>query len=288
MGLMDDNKIVALYQTIESIRHINGTEFWYARDLFGLLGYPNLESFYTALERAMDACRNSGSQVSDHFTIVKRDIAGESGIIREGEDIRLTRYASYLVALNADPKKEEVAFCQTYFVTQTRKIEVLQQKMIESERLEAREKLKLTEKDFSTTVYNRGVSSNRGIATIKSLGDRALFGKTTEEMKRKYGIGTQPLADFLPSISLKAKDLAMAMTTENTKKKNLTGFNPILREHEESNVGVRGALVKSGIYPENLPPAEDIKKLQSAKKKDLRQLQKPAKKTLKSKKKRGI
>lgn len=284
---MDNQKISKMYKTLEEIRHQNGSEFWYARDLFSSLGYSKLDNFYSDLDRAIESCRNSGSQVSDHFTIVSRKFYMEDGKEEAGEDVRLTRYASYLVALNADPKKEEVAFAQAYFVTQTRKIEVLLQKMTEFERIDAREKLKITEKDFSSTVHSRGVEGP-GIALIKSQGDKMLFGgKSTEEMKQMYGIKSKPLADFLPSVTLKAKDLAMAMTTEVTRKKDLVGVTPIMKEHEDSNRGVRGALTQSGIYPENLPPAEDIKRIQTAKNKELKALQKKQKRDSRSKKKKS-
>lgn len=210
--------------------------------------------------------------------LVKRLVVDEYGKEKNIEDIKLTRYGGYLLALNADPQKEEVAFVQAYFVTQTRKIEVLQQKLAEYKRLDVREKLKVTEKDFAQLIMARGVNS-KGIAIIKSEGDKALFGgRSTVDMKRKYGIPSRPpkpLADFLPSIALKAKDLAMAMTTENTKKRNLKGAMPIKNEHEDNNKGVRNALVKSGIYLENLPPESDITKIQATRNKELRKLKQP-------------
>lgn len=272
---MDNHQITTLYKTLEDIRHQNGSEFWYARDLYSTLGYQKWEDYTSALDRATQSCLKSGGSVEDNFIRDQRKATDQSGQDVEINDIKLTRYASYLVALNGDPKKPEVAFAQAYFVSQTRKLEVLQQRMLEFERIDAREKLKITEKDFTATIYNHGVAKE-GIPLIKSQGDKALFGgQTTEDMKRKYGItdSKKPLADFLPSVSLKAKDLAMAITTENTKSKNLSGVASIRNAHEQSNINVREALTKTGIYPEKLPPAEDIKKLQAERKKDLKALQ---------------
>jgi len=272
---MENSQLTSLYKNLEGIRHQNGTEYWFARDLYALLGYAEWEDYTSALERAKQACIKSAGSSEDHFRFVDREFTNKEGNKVTIQDIRLSRYASYLVALNGDPKKEAVAFAQAYFVTQSRKIEVLQQKMIEFERIDVREKLKITEKEFSSTIFNRGVSGE-GIAKIKSQGDKALFGGlTTQDMKNKLGISTanKPLADFLPSVTLKAKDLAMAMTTENTKRKDLTGSMPIMNEHVISNDSVRGALKNTGILPENLPAGEDIQKIHAAKKKELKSLQ---------------
>jgi DNA-damage-inducible protein D len=200
---------------------------------------------------------------------------------KEVEDIKLTRYACYLIALNGDPRKEEVAFAQAYFVTQTRKIEVLEQRMTELERISAREKLSITEKEFSVIAFSRGVDG-RGLGEIRSFGDRALFGgKTTDEMKKKLGVGNkEALADVLPKVTVIAKELATAMTSENTRRKNLQGKGRILDEHVNNNKSVRGALVKSNIYPESLPSVENIKKLKSRHKKELNELQKRQKREI--------
>lgn len=272
---MDNHQITTLYKTLEDIRHQNGSEYWFAADLYRALGYQKFEDYRSALERAMLACEKSSGSAADHFVAVKREITDNFGKRISVGDIKLTRYASYLVALNGDPKKPEVAFAQAYFVTQTRKIEVLQQKMEELERLDAREKLKMTDREFTTTIYQRGVSKE-GIPVVKSAGDKALFGgQTTDDMKRQYGIihTKEPLADHLPSVTLIAKNLAMAITTENAKKKDLKGVMPIKNAHVESNRNVREALTKTGIYPEKLPPAKDIKILVAERKKELKALQ---------------
>lgn len=278
---MESKHLKLLYETLDDIRHENGVEYWYASELFPVLGYAKLENFQAPVERAKEACKRSGSVVGDHFLDVQKMVDIGSGAKREVDDIKLTRYACYLIAVNGDPRKEEIAFAQAYFITQTRRIEVLEKKMIELERLDAREKLKVTEKEFGAMAYSRGVDG-QGIAQIRSFGDQALFGgQSTDEMKKKLGVGkNKPLADVLPNVTLKAKDLATAMTTENARRKNLHGKRPILNEHIVSNKSVRSALVSTNIYPEELPAAEDIKKIETRHRKERKALQEKQKKEL--------
>lgn len=272
---METNRFTILYKTLDDIRHQNGVEFWYARDLYPLLGYAKWENFETAITRAKEACLKAGSAINDHFLDARKMVKIGSNAEKEVLDIKLTRYACYLIAINGDPRKQEVAFAQAYFVTQTRKIEVLQQRMEELERLDAREKLKITEKEFAAMAFSRGVDG-RGISEIRSFGDRALFGgKTTEDMKVKLGVvKTKPLADFLPNVTLKAKDLATAMTPENTRRKNLSGKGGILNEHVVNNKNVREALIKTDIYPESLPASENIRGVEAKHRKEIKELQK--------------
>ncbi|MBI2515130.1 DNA damage-inducible protein D [Candidatus Wolfebacteria bacterium] len=278
---MEFTQLKLLYQTLDDMRHENGGEFWYARELYPFLGYIRWENFETAINRAKEACKKSGSSVESQFRDVTKLVnVGGSEAVRKISDIKLTRYACYLIAVNGDPKKEEIAFAQAYFITKTREFEVLEMRMVELERIDAREKLKITEKEFAAMAYSRGVDG-QGIAQIRSLGDQALFGKTTEEMKNKFGLKrTEPLADVLPSVTLKAKDLATAMTNENTRKKNLRGKLPISKEHFESNKNVRGALVGTNIYPENLPPAENIKRIEAKHRRERVELERKQRKEL--------
>lgn len=270
---MESNQLQTLYKTFDDARRENGVEYWYARDLYPLLGYLRWENFETAIQRAKEACEKSKGSVPDHFREVTKLIEVGKGAKQEISDIKLTRYACYLITLNGDPRKTEIAFAQAYFVTQTRKMEVLEQRMNEFERLGAREKLTIAEKAFATLAFTRGVDG-RGISEIRSFGDKALFGgKTTEDMKKKLGVKKNtPLADVLPEVTISAKEFATAITSENTRRKNLQGKGSILNEHVSSNKGVREVLVKTGIYPENLPPAEDIKKVESKRKKDTKKL----------------
>jgi DNA-damage-inducible protein D len=285
---MEQDHLELLAKTLDDIRHQNGVEFWYARELYPILGYSRWENFETALNRSKDACKTTGGSVEDHFREVTKMVNIGSDAQRETQDIKLTRYACYLVTLNGDPRKEEIAFAQAYFVTQTRKIEILQKHMGELERIDAREKLKITEKEFSNMGFSRGVDS-KGIAEIRAKGDEALFGgKTTDEMKHRLGVSSKkPLADYLPNVTLKAKDLAAAITIEKTRQNNLYGKSEIREEHINSNTNVRGALTKTGIYPESLPASEDIKKIEAKHRKEMKALQKKQREELKRVSKRS-
>lgn len=278
---MESVQLKLLFKTLDDVRHQNGTEYWYARELYPCLGYGTWEGFVNVIEKAKTACRNSGSVVEDHFQEVSKKVEIGSNASREIDDIKLTRYACYLVAVNGNPGKQEIAVAQAYFVTQTRQFEMMQQRMEELERMDAREKLKITEKDFGALAFTRGVDG-RGIAMIRSRGDEELFGKiNTAEMKKRLGVAKdKPLADVLPTVTLKAKDLATAMTTENARRKNLLGLIPIGKEHVANNIGVRAALVHSDIFPERLPAAENIKNIEAKHRKQLKELQQRQKKEL--------
>jgi len=281
-GAMESDQLKIIFKTLDDIRHSDDNgEFWFARELYRLLGYAKWENFESVLKKAEDACRNSGGSVESHFIKTGFNVETGSGASRDVGDVRLTRYAAYLTAVNGDPRKQEIAVAQTYFVTQTRKIEVMQKRMEEIERLSAREKLKITEKEFGALAFARGVDGG-GIALIRSRGDQELFGtKNTQDMKRQFGVvNKNPLADVLPTVTLKAKDLATAMTTENARQKNLYGLVPIGKEHVKNNQGVREALVKSGIYPEKLPAAENIKVIETRHRRELKELQAKQKKEL--------
>ncbi len=240
----------------------DGVECWSARELQILLGYSKWENFENVIQKAKDACRNAGEQEDYHFPDVRKTIPMPKGAEKEIVDILLTRYACYLIAQNGDSKKEEIAFAQNYFAVQTRRAEIVEQRILEFERVKAREKLSQTEKQLSGILYERGVDS-QGFAVIRSKGDQALFRINTQLLKRKMGVPeSRPLADFLPTISIKAKDLAAEMTGLNVQNKDLKGQTKIEKEHVDNNLAVRNMLTQRGIVPENLPPAEDVKKLQ--------------------------
>ncbi|MCK5333613.1 MAG: DNA damage-inducible protein D, partial [Candidatus Aenigmarchaeota archaeon] len=244
-------------------------EFWFARDLQILLGYVEWRKFQGVLEKAKEACTNSGNKPSDHFVGTAKMVLLGSSAERKIDDIMLTRYACYLIAQNSDPRKEEIAFAQTYFAIQTRKQELIEQRIALTERLDARKKLTASETELSKLIYERGVDDN-GFARIRSKGDEALFGGfTTSMMKGKLKIPkSRPLADFLPTITITAKNLATEITNFNVKKDDLQGETPITGEHVKNNRDVRKLLAKSGIKPEKLPPEEDLKKLENKVKKD--------------------
>jgi DNA-damage-inducible protein D len=239
-----------------------GIECWSARELQNLLGYSKWENFQKVIDKAKESCRNAGEQITDHFPDVRKMVPIGSGAEKEIDDILLTRYASYLIAQNGDSRKEEISFAQNYFAVQTRRAELVEQRLLEFERVKAREKLSQTEKQLSGVLYERGVDE-KGFGIIRSKGDQALFRLTTQQLKKKMQVPDgRPVADFLPTISIKAKDLAAEMTSLNVQNKNLKGHNPIEKEHVDNSKAVRDMLTKRGIVPENLPPAEDVKKVQ--------------------------
>jgi len=260
---MKTEEIKQLFAQFEDAAHqIEGVECWSARELQALLGYSKWENFEKVIQKAKDACKNAGEEISNHFPDIRKTIAMPKTAEKEIVDIALTRYACYLIAQNGDSRKEEIAFAQNYFAVQTRRAELVEQRLLEYERVKAREKLSLTEKQLSGVLYERGID-NQGFAIIRSKGDQALFRLNTQMLKRKMGVPeNRPLADFLPTISIKAKDLAAEMTGLNVQSKDLKGHNPIEKEHIENNMAVREMLTKRGIVPENLPPAEDVKKIQ--------------------------
>lgn len=247
----------------DSARIEQGVEFWLARDIQQLLEYDHWKNFLNVVEKAKTACRTASHHVLDHFADVGKMVSIGSGQAREIPDIMLSRYACYLVAQNGDPRKEAVAFAQSYFALQTRKQELLEKRIEMVERLKARQKLSQTEKELSAVLYEHGVDG-QGFARIRSKGDQALFGGfTTTQMKRKLGIQqSRTLADFLPTITIKAKDFAAEITHFNVKKEGYAGEEHITEEHVKNNQDVRNLLAKSNILPENLPAEEDIRRFE--------------------------
>lgn len=241
----------------------DGVEYWMARELQELLGYTEWRNFLNAISKAKESCEATGEAVSNHFVDVNKTIPMPKGATKDLADIMLTRYACYLIAQNGDPKKQQIAFAQSYFAIQTRKQELLEERIQLMERLAAREKLAATETELSKNIFERGVD-NRGFGNIRSKGDGAMFGgHNTSAMKRKLGIAeNRPLADFLPTITITAKQLATEITNFNVKKNDLKGETKITTEHVKNNKDVRALLGKSGIKPEQLPAEEDIKKLE--------------------------
>ena len=272
---MNKNSIYSLTDNFEAHAHktSDGVEFWMARDLQQLLGYTEWRNFTLVITKSKTACELSEQQVTDHFVDVNKMVAIGSGAEKPIADIMLTRYACYLIAQNGDPRKEKIAFAQRYFAIQTRKAELIEQKMLEYERVQAREKLKATEKELSQVIFEQ-TGGNQNFALIRSKGDTALFGRTTQQMKNKWDIKNKPLADFMPTILLKAKDFATEITIFNAKQHKMKTESQISKEHITNNQSVRKTLISRGIKPENLPPEEDIskigRKLKSEEKKNLK------------------
>lgn len=252
-----------LYSAFEQAAlEIDGVECWSARELQVLLGYSKWENFANVIAKAKTACEKVGHSVFEHFPDVRKTIPMPKGAEKEIDDYLLTRYACYLIAQNGDPRKEQIAFAQTYFAVQTRKAELIEQRLLEVERVRARAKLQETEKILSGILYERGVN-DKSFAIIRSKGDQALFRLNTATLKRKMGVpDSRPLADFLPTISIKAKDFAAEMTSINVQTKDLQGETMIAKEHIDNNAAVRKMLLERGIVPENLPAAEDVKKVE--------------------------
>lgn len=259
---------------------VEGVECWSARELAPLFGYAQWRNFQQVIEKAKEACLGVGNDTAYHFADVSKMVSLGSGAERQIDDTLLTRYACYLIAQNGDPRKPQVSFAQTYFAVQTRKAELIEQRLLEAERVKARAKLQETEKRLSGVLYERGVD-DKGFAIIRSKGDQALFSLNTLQLKHRIGAPEKrPVADFLPTISIKAKDFAAEMTGVNVQQKDLHGYFSIEREHIDNNQAVRRMLLDRGIVPENLPPAEDVKKVE-------RRLKSEEKKALSDKKGKG-
>lgn len=262
MKKTDITKLKKSFDSIVQTVPDSDVEFWYARDLMPQLGYTKWQNFTEVIEKASIACKEAGATVENHFTGVSKMVQIGSGAERAIEDVLLTRYACYLIAQNGDPRKAEIAFAQTYFALQTRKQELIEERIHLQERLQARQKLTEAETELSKNIYERGVD-DIGFGRIRSKGDAALFGgNTTQEMKDKLLVpGHRPLADFLPTVTIAAKNLATEITNHNVKQHDFQGEQAITGEHVQNNTSVRNMLDERGIKPEELPPEEDIKKL---------------------------
>lgn len=270
---MDKELVSKLKSIFDEIAHQteDGIEFWYARELQKIFKYHEWRNFVNVIDKAKISCQNSENNVSDHFVSANKMV--QAGVAtKEVEDIMLTRYACYLIAQNGDPRKDEIAFSQSYFAVQVRKQEIIEERIELINRMQLREQLKTSEKRLSQNIYERGVD-DKGFGRIRSKGDSALFGgNSTSDMKQKYGIKTGALADYLPPVTIAAKNLATEMTNYNVEEEDLQGEYNISNEHIQNNQSVRKMLGERNIKPETLPPAEDIKRLERRVKADEKRL----------------
>ncbi|MBN8704322.1 MAG: DNA damage-inducible protein D [Bacteroidetes bacterium] len=281
---MKQEQIKELFRQFEEICYLfNGVECWSGRELQNLLGYSKWDNFVNVIEKAKISAENSEIMVSDHFADTRKMVSLGSGSKREVPDLALTRYACFLIAQNGDPLKPEIAFAQTYFAVQTRKQELIEKRLLDIARVAARVKLSKSEKKLSGIIYERGVDEN-GFAKIRSKGDQALFGGfSTNDMKRKLSVpDNRPLADFLPTLTIKAKDFASELTSHNVLDKDLTGDSQISNEHIENNKAVRKMLLDRGVRPESLPPGEDVKKVKRKLEMDQKKIEGDAKRKTKN------
>ena len=276
---MKTGEIKELFKQFEQAAHeFKGIECWSARELQLILAYSEWRNFLTVIDKAKESCKNAGETINYHFVDVNKVIEAGKGAQHEIEDVALTRYACYLIAQNGDSRKEQIAFAQNYFAVQTRRAEIVEKRILDYERLKARTKLAETEKNLSGIIYERGVN-DKDFAIIRSEGDQALFRLSTAILKKKLNIPKdRPVADFLPTIGIKAKDLSAEMTSVNVQGKDLYGVKNIKAEHVNNNIAVRNMLLKRGIIPEKLSPAEDIKKVERKLKNDEISIEKISKK----------
>ena len=261
---METNQILSLTETFEghAQQTENGVEYWLARDIQHLLGYKEWRNFLQVINKAKTACELSDNSIGNHFVDVNKMVELGSGSQREIADIMLTRYGCYLIAQNGESAKQEIAFAQNYFAVQTRRAELIEQRLLEAERVSARKKLTVTEKELSEVIFEQ-TGSNQNFALIRSKGDKALFGKSTQAMKSQWKVpDNRPLADFAPTIILKAKDFATEITIHNARENKMRSEPQISSEHITNNEAVRNTLINRGIRPESLTPAEDVKKVQ--------------------------
>jgi len=271
--------IKELFKRLEDACYIyKGVECWSARELQEILGYSKWSNFLNVIDKSIEACENAGEKIEDHFADIGKMVELGSGAKRTIDDVALTRYACYLIAQNGNPKKAEIAFSQTYFAVQTRKQEIIEKRLLDVARVSARIKLSKSEKKLSGIIYERGVD-DRGFALIRSKGDKALFGGfSTQDMKKKLQVPkNRPLADFLPTLTLKAKDFATELTSHNVVEKDLYGNTKISKEHVDNNLAVRKILQERSVKPETLPPAEDVKKVERRLKREEKKILKDVK-----------
>ena len=273
---MEQNIIEIVQKSFEEIKITDETwfEFWSARDLMKWLWYKKWQTFEKVIEKAEVACNNSLIESKNHFTDASKMVWLGSWSNRNIKDYFLTRYACYLIAQNWDSRKIEISLAQTYFASQTRKLELAEQEIENNKRLEARKKLAKSEKQIEDTIYSRWIKLPVEFATFKNKKIEALYNISIKQLKAKRWIPeNRALADFDSEVELKAKDFIYAMTDHNIKEKNIIWKQNLNEELVSNAKETRNTMLKRWIVPEELRAQEDLKLIEKRRIQEVRKLE---------------
>lgn len=266
---------VAHESPFEQIKKINeyGQEYWSARDLMVILGYAKWINFKTPINKAMEACENSGQSIIDHFADIGNMVDIGSNAKRTIEDYQLSRYACYLVVQNADPEKEMVALGQTYFAFQTRKQEIFEQATEDEKRIMLRQELQKHNSYLAGAAQDAGVETSLDFAIFQNHGYMGLYGGLdAKDIHKHKGLKkSQNILDHMGSTELAANLFRATQTEEKLRRENIQGKDKANRTHYEVGKKVRKTIEEiGGTMPENLPAEDSIKKLEKQKQKALK------------------